>query len=162
MVNVFGLFVTLGFLVGLPSVFIALAVSKPKRRYLFWTIACLLYPIYLALPFLEFLSPEYEPKRVLEGIHGVAMLTSGPGGYAVSEFCGGFKGNFPYDNDWSYFIILLMVMLLQMICLWFLGMRLLRNKDKPLGKRGFVLIAVIAGMAVTGLVHGFVFMLHHC
>jgi hypothetical protein len=161
MINEAGLLVVLGFLVVLPSVFIVLAVNISRRRTLFWTIACLLYPCYLLLPFLNLFSAEYEQGMVLEGVYGFAMLTSGPGGIAVSSLCGGFTGNFPADNSWLYFIILLAVVLIQMIGLWFLGKRMLRNKYKPLGKRGFILIIIFFGMFVFGFIHVIVWGLHH-
>jgi len=114
MINDLGLLFVFGFLVVIPVIFIVLAVNQPKRRTLFWTIACLLYPFYLLLPFLSLFAAEHKPGMVIEGVYGIAMLTSGPGGIAVSALCDGFTGNFPADNNWLYFIILLAVVPVQM------------------------------------------------
>ncbi len=145
----------------LPSTLVYLAVGYPKRKWLFWTTACLVNPGLLLLPFLELFSATHKLENLVRGVYGTAMLTSGPGGLLVSALCGGFEGNFPADKNWSYFIILLITLFGQWVGIWFLGRRMLRDGHKALGTRGVILGFIFFGMFVIGLVHGLFFALTH-
>jgi hypothetical protein len=159
MVNEGSIVLLFGVCVLLPIVLMMSAMKSQTRKTLFWTLACLVNPVLMLIPFFELFSPAFEIDNLLSDVYGTAMLTGGPLGFLVSILFGGFNGNFPYDRNWLYFAVLLIAWLIQWAGIWLLGNHSIRRKKEI---NTFLLFSIFLVMFAFGCIHTILFALCHC
>jgi len=139
-------------LIVLPILCLWLARRNREKKIEFWTFACAIPSV--LLPFaIMITSLSVRDGCFLKDILGAIMIISGPAGPVITL---SMEFNFPYDSNWIYFIVLVLVTTVQWLIIWLIGIVRLRKSNEPTIKTILILGSIFIVIGFCAFVHGVV------